>query len=147
VVRLSPNSAVHTKGEFINRALHIERDPGLTPEELVHQGAMQYLHSIRGKTDQHDFLVVDVILQDAAMQKIAKMLLSSTVWFDATNGAAFAAHHDDGLVFKSVHTLVQVLCAPSFVFNDMALYFSSSLPSCNVSRSKLPWRCRKTTSR
>jgi hypothetical protein len=114
VVRLSANSAVHGKGEYINRAVHIERDPGLPAEQLVHQGAMQYLHSLRREVDQHDFLVVDVILQDAAMQKIAQMLLSSTVWFDATNGAAFAAHHDDGLVFKSIHTLVQVLLSGCF---------------------------------
>jgi hypothetical protein len=112
VARLSSSSAVAAQSEFLNRALHIATDKGIPPAQLVHAGAMQYLHSIRRKVDAHDFLVVDVILQDAALARIADMLLTSTVWFDATNGAAVAAHHDDGLAFKTVHTLVQVRDKP-----------------------------------
>jgi hypothetical protein len=108
VARLSSSSAVAAQSGYLNRALHIASDEGVPVAHLVHAGAMQYLHSIRRKVDAHDFLVVDVILQDAAVARIAGMLLTSTVWFDATNGAAFAAHHDDGLAFKTVHTLVQV---------------------------------------
>jgi hypothetical protein len=112
VARLSSSSAVAAQSAYLNRALHIATDEGIPAAQLVHAGAMQYVHSIRRKVDAHDFLVVDVILQDAALARIADMLLTSTVWFDATNGAAFAAHHDDGLAFKTVHTLVQVRDKP-----------------------------------
>lgn len=108
MVRLTSNSAVAQQAGYLNRALHIAADEGIPASQLVHDGAMRYLHSIRREVDAHDFLVVDVILQSAAMARIAGMLLTSTVWFDATNGAAFASHHDDGLVFRTIHTLVQV---------------------------------------
>lgn len=108
VVRLNSNSAIADAGKHLNRALHVARDDGLPAAQLVHAGAMQYLHSIRREVDAHDYLVVDVILQAPAMAHLSALLLTSTVWFDATNGAAFAAHHDDGLAFPTVHTLVQV---------------------------------------
>lgn len=108
MVRLNSNSAVARQAGHLNRALYVAPDEGIPPSELVHAGAMQYLHSIRREVDAHDFLVVDVILQSPAMARVAGMLLTSTVWFDATNGAAFASHHDDGLAFKTIHTLVQV---------------------------------------
>lgn len=92
----------------MNRALNIAEDLHVSADELVHQGAMNYLHSIRREVDKHDYLVVDVILQDAAMKQLSQLMLSSTVWFDASNGAAFVSHHDDGLVFPTVHTLVKV---------------------------------------
>ena len=101
-------AALQGSSEYLNRALHIAEDPVITADRLVHRGAMDYLHSIRREIEAHDFLVVDVILQDAAMAQLASLLLSSTVWFDATNGAAFASHHDEGLMFKSVHNVAQV---------------------------------------
>ena len=108
VVRLNSNSALKGKAEYLNRVVHLEQDAGLSADSLVHAGAIQYLHSIRSELQAHDFIVVDVILKDLAMRQLTRLLLSSTVWFDVTNGASFAAHHDDGLVFPSVHTLVQV---------------------------------------
>ena len=108
MVRLSSNSALKSKTTLLNRLVHLQEDPGLGAEALVHAGAIQYLHSIRNELLAHDFVVVDVILKEAALLELSRLLLSSTVWFDVTNGAAFAAHHNDGLAFPSVHTLVQV---------------------------------------
>ena len=110
LARLSPNIAIYNQALHLNRALHIGNDPNIPADKLVHQGAMKYLNSLRREVDQHDYLVVDVILQDNAMKQLSKLLLSSTVWFDVTNAAAFVSHHDDGLVFPSLHTLVQVNC-------------------------------------
>lgn len=108
VVKLANNPTIQPHAELLNRAYFVDRDAGIPAEKLVHSGAMQYLRSIRDQVEYHDYLVVDVILQDAAMAQIGRKLLSSTVWFDATNGAARASHHDEGLVFKTLHTLVQV---------------------------------------
>ncbi len=69
---------------------------------------MNYLHSIRAELQTHDFIVVDVILKEAAQREMSRLLLSSTVWFDATNGAAFAAFNDESLAFPTIHSLVQV---------------------------------------
>lgn len=115
VVRLNSQSALKGRTTHLNRLVHLEPDSGLAAEALVHAGAIQYLHSIRNELQTHDFVVVDVILKDAALRELSRLLLASTVWFDVTNGAAFAAHHDDGLAFPSLHTLVQV--------NTMHLYF------------------------
>lgn len=109
VVRLNSNSALKSKTDYLNRLVHLPQEGGaIDTSSLVHAGAMQYLKSLRKELLTHDFLVVDVILQEAALRSISRLLLSSTVWFDVTNGAAFAAHHDEGLVFPAVHSLVQV---------------------------------------
>lgn len=108
MVRLNGNSELKSKTALLNRVVHLQRDEGVAADALVHAGAIQYLHSIRNELQSHDFVVVDVILKDAALRELSRLLLSSTVWFDVTNGAAFAAHHNDGLAFPSVHTLVQV---------------------------------------
>lgn len=137
VVRLNSNSALKSKTDYLNRLVHLPQESSaFDTTSLVHSGAMQYLKSLRKELLTHDFLVVDVILQEAALRSISRLLLSSTVWFDVTNGAAFAAHHDEGLVFPAVHSLVQVkdiLIACFFLllwFN--LLFFSHSVARCTM---------------
>jgi hypothetical protein len=112
VVRLNTNSLLKAKSEYLNRLVHLESDSSnnavIASESLVHMGAMNYLKSIASQLQSTDFIVVDMIMQVPAMQELSRLLLSSTVWFDVTNGATFAAHYDDGLVFSTVTQLVQV---------------------------------------
>jgi hypothetical protein len=112
VVRLNTNSLLKAKSEYLNRLVHLESDSSnnavIASESLVHMGAMNYLKSIASQLQSTDFIVVDMIMQVPAMQELSRLLLSSTVWFDVTNGATFATHYDDGLVFSTVTRLVQV---------------------------------------
>lgn len=128
MVRLNSNNALKSKTEYLNRLVHLAPSGVIdSSTSLVHAGAMQYLRSLRGELHTHDFLVVDVILQQAALRSISRTLLTSSVWFDVTNGAAFAAHHDEGLVFPEVHALVQVrnvyIIYPYWILNSLFLYF------------------------
>ena len=125
VSRLNSNAATKKKMEHVNRLVHLESDHTLTADSLVHQGAMQYLKSLRSELHSNDFIVVDVILQTAALNELSRLLLSSTVFFDVTNGAAFASHADDGLVFKSMQSLVQVYFSLWF-YLPVCLYFELS---------------------
>ena len=120
MVRLNSNSALKSKTSHLNRLLHLEPDTGRSATDLVHAGAMNYLHSIRGELQTHDFIVVDVILKEAAQRELSRVLLASTVWFDATNGAAFAAFSDESLAFPTIHNLVQVLS--KFPFHIVSIY-------------------------
>ena len=137
VVRLNSNAAMKSKGEFLNRLVHLAAEAtstsssssggaggggGIPAEALVHAGAMKYLRTIHGELQANDFIVVDVILKEAALQELSRLLLSSTVWFDVTNGAAFASHHDDGLTFRSVQTLVQVQIQFNFDTLNLSIY-------------------------
>ena len=78
---------------------------------LLHDGAVQYLQTVSagGEVWQHDYLVIDVMLRAQALHGLTQALLASTIWFDATNGAAFAAHPDDGLVLPELQSLAQQL--------------------------------------
>jgi hypothetical protein len=76
---------------------------------LTFPEALQQVHlAVDALLDTNDFAVVDVVLQKAAISHLAGLLLSSTVWFDVTNGKAFASHWDDGLIFPEFRQLAQV---------------------------------------
>ncbi len=92
----------------LNRALYLAEDSA-DAHDLMHLGAAQHLQSVaQSSLRENDFLVVDVLLREPAMRQLSAALLTSTVWFDSTNGLSFAAHFDDGLVLESVRNLAQV---------------------------------------
>lgn len=78
-------------------------------ESLTHIGALKQLRSISDELLRNDFVVVDVILQPTAFQRMSEYLMRSTIWFDCTNGLAAVAHFDDGLVDDSFAHLAQQL--------------------------------------
>lgn len=91
---------------MLNRVVQVStRDAD--PENLVHLGAVKYIQSIADALTA-DFTVVDVLLKDAALAEMTRALLTSTIWFDTTNGFSFVSHHDDGLVLESIRSLTQV---------------------------------------
>eukprot|EP01034_Spumella_vulgaris_P023136 gene23136-29329_t len=92
----------------LNRAVHISEEDA-DVEDLTHRGAISYLQGVAttADADRSDFMVVDVLLKDDALRQMSTALLTSTVWFDATNGICFVAHSDDGLVLPSVKVLAQ----------------------------------------
>lgn len=152
VVRLNSNSALKSKTGHLNRLVHLEPDADRAVDDLVHRGAMNYLHSIRAELQTHDFIVVDVILKEAAQRELARLLLSSTIWFDATNGAAFAAFSDESLVFPTVKTLVQVraflqlrMLFSSFLFKQIHLFVYLNVVFSVL--SKWLWLCPVTSDR
>lgn len=77
---------------------------------MLHWGAINQLKevSMQSALDRNDYIVLDVIMQQNALQDLHASLLNSSIWFDVTNGAAFVSHHDDGLMLSSVMSLAQV---------------------------------------
>jgi hypothetical protein len=93
----------------LNRAVYVsEEDADL--EALTHRGAISYLQGVATTVDadRSDFMVVDVLLKEEALNRAGAALLASTVWFDVTNGICFVAHSDDGLVLPSIRVIAQV---------------------------------------
>ena len=92
----------------LNRVLHLEREQISSASEassasaseyskyskLFFSGAIEYLKTSTWEVS--DFVVMDTVLQQWAMETMRRVLLLSTIWFDITNGRCFAAHHDDG---------------------------------------------------
>eukprot|EP01038_Epipyxis_sp_PR26KG_P005866 gene5866-8090_t len=72
-----------------------------------HLGAVQRLISVIDIITQNDFFVLDTIIKNEYIHKLNIMLMKSTIWFDVTNGNAFASHYDDSLYFKSFSYLAQ----------------------------------------
>lgn len=108
----SQDTSISSYLTALNRAVHISSQDA-DAASLTHTGAIKYLQSIAGggDTEKSDFMVMDVLLQDQAMRDMSTALLTSTVWFDVTNGGSFVSHPDDGLVFESVKTLTKVRVA------------------------------------
>ena len=93
----------------LNRAFRVQPPSNIPFSSLTHVGALKQLRSISGEWTRNDFIVVDVILQPMALEKMNAFLMLSTVWFDCTNGFASVSHHDDGLVDDSFAHLAQQL--------------------------------------
>ena len=109
---------------MLNRVVQVStRDADVA--NLVHLGAIKYIQSI-ADTLTADFNVVDVLLKDSALLEISKALLTSTIWFDSSNGLGFVSHHDDGLVLESIRTLTQVLYC-KLLFDAVYAQFDSLL--------------------
>ena len=54
---------------------------------------------------------MDVILRPSALQYMATLLLSSSIWFDVTDGRTFLSHSDDGLHQAVIHDVARYLAA------------------------------------
>ena len=71
-------------------------------------GAMGYIRNVMPGIDAADFFVIDDVLEQEALSRMTHVLLTSTFWFDVTNGAVFVAHFDDGLVHSAFYHYGQV---------------------------------------
>lgn len=113
-----------TIGGSLNRAVRVAPDSVIPT--LIPDVALQQLDTVAEQLAEHDFIVFDDILTEAALQLLSDMLLQSTIWFDLTNGMAFVAHHDDGLpqsAFRDLATLLAAaLSSPSRRFRVVKYY-------------------------
>ena len=106
---LSDALVTHIKG-YVNRIFHLSREPMLPIESsMMFSGAQMQLQlatsDMRNEDSPNDFAVVDLILKKPVLQALSNALLMSTIWFDNTNGYAYASHHDDGLTHEAFRRL------------------------------------------
>lgn len=78
---------------------------------IAHNAALKNLELAIVELKRNDFAVIDVIIDNKIARDLAAALLTSTVWFDRTNGHTFAAHPDDGLVFSFFERFSREICA------------------------------------
>jgi hypothetical protein len=100
---------VYDIAHVLNRAYYIAPETQIPASSIAHLGALNQLRAVSHELVLNDFIVVDVILQTESLQKMARFLLQSTIWFDCTNGRAAVSHHDDGLVDDAFAHLSQQL--------------------------------------
>jgi len=91
----------------INKVIHLAKEPTDIPT-FTNAGAMQQLSLVSKELLSSDYIVMDVVLEHRAAKVLSEMLLSSTVWFDVTNGRSFVSHANDGLVHDAFLTLSKV---------------------------------------
>jgi hypothetical protein len=104
-----------------NRALYVFDDPMIKslPKHFFYEGALDQLQAMakalqladdattqskasmqqqqQKNSKPADFLVLDDAVTENTLLQLYRRVCLSTLWFDATNGAAVAAHADDGL--------------------------------------------------
>lgn len=104
-----------------NRALYVFDDPMIKslPKHFFYEGALDQLQAMakalqladdattqskasmqqqqQKNSKPADFLVLDDAVTEHTLLLLYRRVCLSTLWFDATNGAAVAAHADDGL--------------------------------------------------
>lgn len=102
---LSNNQYEAVRSVF-NRILNLANDEMLN--NIGQAGAMSYLKKVMTNIGHADFFVIDDVLEPSALVTLTQMLLTSTFWFDATNGVAFVAHFDDGMSQASFYNFGQV---------------------------------------
>ena len=72
-------------------------DERITKEKFSYPEALKSLQQAYLEINRNDFAVVDILLDTKIIREMSTILLTSTIWFDSTNGKVFAAHPDDGL--------------------------------------------------
>lgn len=93
---------------LLNHAIYVEDRFIPLNHTLLQWGALQQIKQVAEEytLDRNDYVVLDILLQAKALNDLRKTLIASSIWYDATNGAAFASHFDDGLttlpVFSSL---------------------------------------------
>jgi hypothetical protein len=92
----------------MNHAIYLHETVTPLNHTLFQWGALQQIKQVIDEhaLDRNDFVVLDVLLQPKSLDSIRKILTTSTIWYDATNGAAFVAHFDDGLAFLPIFASV-----------------------------------------
>lgn len=88
----------------LNRLLYVVPDtPTLLVGNALHAGALPQLALMAQQlSGTADFMVLDGAVQQERIGALRNQLSLSSVWFDVTNGAAFAAHSSDGLDFSKL---------------------------------------------
>jgi len=111
-LRLMSNSEMAEIDGSINRAVYLAQEPFLDQNaSMAHSKVLAQLTHILAELEESDFVVIDSILQRHVLTSLSHTLLTSTIWFDVTNGQAFVARHDDGLVYNAFARLAQELAA------------------------------------
>lgn len=82
-----------------------------TDSPLIHNAALEQMVLAHAHMSQNDYAVVDVILKASVLSSLSTAALTSTMWHDATNGNAFVAHHDDGLLHDAFARLAAEIAA------------------------------------
>ena len=99
-------------GGSLNRLMHIANEPAYDISiSMAHDGALEQMALASAELPKSDFVVVDVILMRHVISSLSNILLTSTIWFDHTNGKAFATHYNDGLAFGIFKRLAQEFAA------------------------------------
>ena len=101
----------------MNRLLHSADD---VKEISVGQpAAMGYMRSVlTDGIESADFLVIDNALDSSGQDALTRVALTSTFWFDVTNGGAFVAHSDDGMTQSLFYDFGQVRIVYSIIWGN-----------------------------
>ena len=70
-------------------------------------------------------MVMDEIMETRPARTLSAMLLASTIWVDATNGHAYMAHDNDGLVFELAYLLGMELGVSLFPTKTQSISYSA----------------------
>jgi hypothetical protein len=68
-----------------------------------------------------DFVVIDVMMKEAALDALSDVLLLSTVWFDGLDGRTFVSHHDDGSGLGYV-CIYEFMCRFIYIYIYIYIY-------------------------
>ena len=92
---------LHEFRGVINYASFLADDHS-TKDKFSYPEALKHLQKAYLELNRNDFAVIDILLDTKLVSEMSHILLTSTIWFDSTNGKAFAAHADDGLGIYSI---------------------------------------------
>ncbi len=127
----------------INRLVHFapaaDAVESASASSLLHLGAIKRLFADTGELPKGDFLVLDVVLTPTAISAMSKALLASTIWFDAANGAAFVAHHNEGLAHECFKRLAMVCMLDCLRPMRTNIYFLFYVHRCVASNEAESW--------
>jgi hypothetical protein len=91
----------------VGRALHVI-DGGMTTNPLYNNEALKQIQKASQQMTQSDFIVIDMVMDPTALSISNTFLSSRTIWFDNTNGQAYASFYDDGLVLPQFQSMAKV---------------------------------------
>ncbi len=90
----------------MNHAIYVHDSSLPANHTLLQWGAIQQMKQVAEERtlERNDYVVLDVLLQSQTIQELYSILITSMIWFDASNGDAFASYFDDGLTGLPVFT-------------------------------------------
>jgi hypothetical protein len=106
----------------INLAYHVSDDISFY-KRVSHKAALDNLELAYLELKRNDFAVIDTIVDNKVYDKIVKILLTSTIYYDVTNGKVFVSYPKDGLVFKILQDFSQVFILFNSSSNTFFLFF------------------------
>jgi hypothetical protein len=121
----------------MNHVVFFNQQAAPSNQSLLQWGAVQQLRSIgvQHTIEENDFVVLDTLLHVDVIDYLFEVLSTSFIWFDSTNGAAFASHWDDGLsqisTLASIAKVVELFLPKVYKYISLSsFYFSKLLLRC-----------------